>query len=218
MPYGSKMKKLNPCDDALVLSLLAAHAPLPHAVLDAGCGRGERLAALTAAMPEARLFGVELEEENAALARRACPEAEICTGDIAQLPYEDAAFGAVLCECTLSLTDDPEAVLTEQRRVLCPGGVLLLGDLCAEGSDRPEELGCGTVRKLFSRGWLETVLVHAGFRILERRDCREDLLQLAAQMVFDGSFCSCVDAGTAEALRRHRTGYDMWVLKREAER
>ena len=218
MAYGSKMKKLNPCSDELILSLLAAHCPAPRAVLDAGCGRGDRLAALSAALPEARLYGVELEEENAALARLACPAAELCTGDVGRLSYEDAAFDAALCECTLSLTDDPAAALASLRRVLCPGGVLLLGDLCAEGSDPPTELGSGTVRKLFSRGWLEAALVRAGFRILERRECREALLQMAAQMVFDGSFCACVDAGTAAALRRRRTSYDLWVLEKEAER
>ena len=215
MAYGSNMKKLNPCEDTLILSLFHAHCPAPRAVLDAGCGRGDRLAFLAAALPAAQLCGVELDEENAGFARLACPSAEIFTRDIGHLPYEDTLFDAVLCECTLSLTDDPETVLAAFRKILSPGGILLLGDLCAEGNDPPAELGSDTVRKLFSDGWLEAAFGRTGFRVLERRDCREALLQMAAQMIFDGSFCSCVDAGTAEALRRRKTGYVLWVLKNE---
>ena len=128
MAYGETMKKLSPCDSALVLALLGEYAPEPGALLDAGCGRGDRLADCARAWPETRLCGIDSDGENAAAAREACPGAEIVTGDVCALPWPGRCFDAALCECTLSLLEDPAACLTELWRVLRPGGVLLLSE------------------------------------------------------------------------------------------
>ena len=217
MGYGNGMKQLNPCGDALILSLLGKYCPAPGAVLDAGCGRGDRLSALHAALPGSGLWGIDRDGENAALAAGVCPAAEIAVGDVCALPWQAGHFDAALCECTLSLTSSPETALAELHRVLRPDGVLLLGDLCAERrAAAPIELGCGTVKTLFSREWLENAVARAGFRIREHRDCRDALLTMAAQMIFDGSFDACIDAGAAKALKEYRAGYGLWVLEKEA--
>ena len=208
------MNKLNPVADGLILSLLGTYCPAPGAILDAGCGRGDRLAMLGEAMPGVSLSGIDRDGENAELTRQTCPAADIRTGDLCALPWKERTFDAALCECTLSLTDDPEAALAALHRALRPGGVLLLGDLCA-AEEMPS--GCGTVRRVFARSRLEEAFARASFTVRERRDCREALLTMAAQMIFDGSFCTCVDAGTAAALKSHKAGYDLWVLEREAE-
>ncbi len=44
------------------------------------------------------------------------------------LPFRDAAFGTVLVVVTLCFADDPAALLREARRVLRPGGGVVLGD------------------------------------------------------------------------------------------
>ena len=51
MAYGEQMKKLSPCDSETVLLLLLDERPAPGALLDVGCGRGERLADCAAALP-----------------------------------------------------------------------------------------------------------------------------------------------------------------------
>jgi len=215
MAYGKEMKRLNPCGDAVILSLLAEFCPTPEKVLDAGCGRGDRLATLRTALPGAALCGIELEEENAGQARLACPDGEIITGDLCVLPWAANSFDLVLCECTLSLAAATETALGELWRVLCPGGVLLLGDLCAEGGAAPALMGCGTLRRLFFRDWLEAEFYRQGFQIRRYADCREALLTMAARMIFDGSFC-CVEAGAAAALKEYRAGYGLWLLEKEA--
>ena len=218
MAYGATMKKLNPCGDGEILDLLERYCPAPAALLDAGCGRGERLRALAAALPGTALYGLDRDGENAAAAKAACLAAEICCGDIAAPPWDDGAFDAVLCECTLSLTDDPAACLGQLARLLRPGGALLLGDLCAPGDSVPLELrGCGGLRRLLFRDWLEAAMEAAGFRLLEYLDRREALLTMAAQMILDGSFCDCVGPAGAEALKAHRGGYGLWLLGKEAE-
>ena len=219
MAYGEGMKKLSPCADETVLALLQSGCPAPGAVLDAGCGRGDRLAAVRAALPGTRCCGMELDPENAAAARLRCPGAEIATGDVCALPWPDGIFDAALCECTLSLLDAPERCLSELRRVLKPGGTLLLSDLVG-GAANPERIPIspdGAVRFLASRAWTEQALAAAGFRILRYVDCREELLTMTAQMLFDGG-CGCIAPAAFAALRAQRAGYGMWLLTCAAQK
>lgn len=217
MAYGAEMKRLNPCGDAEILTLLKAYCPAPGRILDAGCGRGDRLAAMHAALPEAKLYGIDREKENADFARNACPAAEIAVGDLCVLPWAEEGFDTVLCECTLSLTDDPGMALAALARSLRPGGVLLLGDLCTEEHEAPAEFVCGTVRRIFSRAELEQSFAAAGFALKSYQDRRDALLTMAAQMILDGSFCSCLDPAVAAELKKYRAGYGLWVLEKEVE-
>jgi len=216
MAYGNGMKKLSPCGDGLITELLTRHAPL-HGnpkLLDAGCGRGDRLAALGKRKPGLRLWGVDADEQNAGLAAERCPGAEIRHGDLAALPFAAEGFGAALCECTLSLTEDPAGCLGELYRVLAPGGLLVLGDLCCEERENVSLGTCGTVGTLFSRAALTEIAAAAGFWPVAYRDCREEYLTMAAEMILDGSFCACLDPAAATALRQHRAGYGLWVLRK----
>lgn len=216
MAYGDGLKKLSPCESTVVLPLLRSACPAPGALLDAGCGRGERLADCAAALPGTRLCGIDADPENAAAARQACPGAEIVTGDVCTLPWGDRSFDAALCECTLSLVDDPEKCLSELHRVLRPGGVLLLSDLCTAAQTPVRECLApeGAVRCLSSRVWIEAAATAAGFRIRRFRDCREEYLTMAAQMILDGGGACCLAPGVFAALRQRKANYGMWVLER----
>ena len=218
MAYGEGMKKLNPCSSLRVLGNLLAACPGLKTLLDAGCGRGERLAAAAAVFPEARCFGIDLDADNAAAAREKCPGAEIVTGDVCALPWADGAFDAALCECTLSLLPAPEKCLSELHRVLRPGGVLLLSDLVS-GAPVPERTlvsPTGAVRYLASPAWTEAAAAVAGFRIARCIDCREEFLEMVGQMIFDGE-CACVGPAAFAALREKRAGYAMWILERSGD-
>ncbi len=94
-------------------------------VLDAGCGTGGLLARLSA-NPALDLHGLEYEADAA---RRAAQKsgARIVCGSINALPFADASFAAVvsadvLCHAAV----DPQAALAELRRILAPGGLLIL--------------------------------------------------------------------------------------------
>ena len=215
MAYGANMEKLSPCSDQRVLGTLIEACPCPETLLDAGCGRGERLAAAAAALPQTKRFGIDLDAENAAAARSACPGAEIVTGDVCALPWGDGSFDAALCECTLSLLSEPERCLSELYRVLRPAGVLLLSDLIGGDAEPVRTLisPTGAVRYLASPAWIEAATADAGFRTLRRIGCREEYLEMIGQMIFDG-VCGCVDPETFAALRKKRTGYGMWILER----
>jgi SAM-dependent methyltransferase len=99
-------------------------------VLDIGCGTGWWLAELASdERVHARLEGVELLAERTEPARRRVPVATIAVGDARRLAYEDHAFNVVTLFTVLSSLgsrSDVQQTLAEARRVLAPGGTLLI--------------------------------------------------------------------------------------------
>lgn len=87
-----------------------------------------------------------------------------------RLPFADGSFGAVLLALTLCFVDDPEGVLREARRVLVPGGGLVLGTVL-RGSPWAEfyaQKGRGghplyEQARFFSREEVEGLLQQSGF-------------------------------------------------------
>ena len=124
MAYGETMRRLSPCGDEYVARLVGDAG----SVLDVGCGRGDRLSYL-AQMGTKRLCGAEPDPENAALARRNCPAAEITECGAASLPYPTGSFDAVLSECSFYVSGDVHGALREAYRLLKSGGLLLLSDV-----------------------------------------------------------------------------------------
>lgn len=95
-------------------------------ILDAGCGSGP----LSAALRErgALMSGFDLSAAMIGLAReRLGEDADLVVADLAQpLPYADAAFDDVVASLVLHYLEDWSAPLAELRRVLEPGGRLIL--------------------------------------------------------------------------------------------
>jgi ubiquinone/menaquinone biosynthesis C-methylase UbiE len=113
---------------------LAAHFPPGPAplVLDLGCGPGFATLAMARARPEARLIGLDLaprmlREAVRYLGRRlARPRLSLLRADAARLPFRVGSLDAVTGHSFLYLVDHPADVLAEARRVLRPGGRLIL--------------------------------------------------------------------------------------------
>jgi SAM-dependent methyltransferase len=107
-----------------LLSLLLPRLELPpHArVLDVGCGTGANGAVLAAG--ERFAVGVDASSLPLALGQRT--HAARLRADGAALPFAEAAFDLVCALDVLEHLDDDAAAARELRRVLRPGGVLLV--------------------------------------------------------------------------------------------
>jgi SAM-dependent methyltransferase len=125
-------------------------------LLDLGCGAGRDTRFL--AERGFAVVGVDASLAGLALAQRAAPHLPLLLADARQLPLATASVDGVYCfgllhEFTGPTADtDMATILTETRRVLGPGGTLILAVLAGEPED-----GLPHVR-LFTRAMLETAL------------------------------------------------------------
>jgi len=92
-------------------------------LLEIGCGEGGNLFNLRR-LPAVR-FGVDFSSAKASFARRAS-QALTAVADAAHLPFGDDSFECVLIRDVLHHVPDPTGVVAEARRVLAPGGRLVV--------------------------------------------------------------------------------------------
>src|SRR5690606_27779700 len=100
-------------------------------VLDVGCGTGvvTRLAARDVGAGGGAV-GVDLEAAMLAVARSVTPPTpgiEWRQADAQALPFDDECFDVALCQMSLQFVEDRTRALAEMRRVLVPGGRVVLG-------------------------------------------------------------------------------------------
>jgi SAM-dependent methyltransferase len=102
-------------------------------VLDVGCGAGTAELILSALQPGGVHFvGLDLAHARLRDARRAMREqgvaAELATADAAALPFATATFDAAFAVAVLQHVARPRKVIDGLRRVLKPGGRLVLAE------------------------------------------------------------------------------------------
>jgi ubiquinone/menaquinone biosynthesis C-methylase UbiE len=148
-------------------------------VLEVAVGTGRNLPHYPV---DVTLTGVDLSPRMLAVARRRAADLgrdiDLREGDAEQLPFPDASFDAVVCALALCSIPAPPAAIAEMRRVLVPGGRLLLLDHI--GSSWPpvraaqwllERVTSRSGGEYFTRRQLPLVRA-AGFEIVETERLR----------------------------------------------
>ncbi|MBI4803632.1 MAG: metalloregulator ArsR/SmtB family transcription factor [Desulfovibrio sp.] len=127
-------------------SLILERLPRCGTMADLGCGPGELLLAL--ASKADRLIGVDASPAMLDLARRkvALHDASLRVGELEHLPLADAEAQAAVLSLTLHHLSDPVAALKEARRVVAPGGTLVVVDYLKHASE--------LMRERFGDRWL----------------------------------------------------------------
>jgi SAM-dependent methyltransferase len=160
--------ELAPPDWELRRAFLRAGLRAGDRVLDLGSGAGDFTAEIAGA--GARAIGVEVAEAAIARARSRHPELDFRLAPIeGPLPFEDGGFDLVWASEVIEHVADTARWLSELRRVLAPGGRLML----TTPSHGRLRVGLGGIERfseplgdhlhLYTRRSLREVLVEFGF-------------------------------------------------------
>jgi ArsR family transcriptional regulator len=187
-----------PQADLLALGLLVEPT---WTVGDLGCGTGAL--ALRLAPFAQQVIGIDASREMLAAARARAHDARHVTfkrGELEALPLADATLDLAVLALVLHHVGEPVAALAEVRRVLVPGGRLLLVDMQPHGHEEYRaEMGHAWLGFEASQldGWLET----AGFGAV-----RQVALPVEAAARGPRLFaCSARATGPVPVLPRRRT-------------
>ena len=108
-------------------------------LLDFGCGSGSISVGLAKAVAPGELHGVDRSEAQIERARSLAGSLGICNtvfqvGDFTALPFQDGFFDVAHCHNALISEPDTQAVLTEVKRVLKPGGIIACREMISGSS------------------------------------------------------------------------------------
>lgn len=184
-------------------------------LLDIACGSG--LALRLAEATGATVAGIDASEQLMAVARTRCPQADLRTGTMFELPWGDDTFDAVTS--INGIWGDCDAALAEAYRVLKPGGRLLISfwgrgqldlrpcfKIFAEYSPATHQQGMRRTNNIARDGVAEAMLSRAGFGVLERGSRMSTLEWPDADLAWRaiasvGPAVPALDAVGAEVLR-----------------
>lgn len=92
-------------------------------IIDVGCGAGWLEPSLT---PFGRVTGTDFSADVLARATAKMPDINFIPGDFMQLPFDDAAYDAVISLEVLAHVADQAAFVAKLARILRPNGLLML--------------------------------------------------------------------------------------------
>jgi ubiquinone/menaquinone biosynthesis C-methylase UbiE len=155
-------------------------------VLEVAIGTGRNLPHYPAG---AAVTGIELSPAMLAIARQRATglgrDVNLHEGDAEHLPYGDASFDTVVCALSLCTIPSPAAAISEIKRVLVPGGRLLLLDHIAS-----------TWPPIYAAQWLlEQITIRAAGEHFTRRQ-----LPLVQAAGFQVAEAKRLKAGTVERI------------------
>lgn len=98
-----------------------------------GCGPGLYATTFAARYPHLRVAGIDRAPAQVAIARRRAAAQSLANvrflrGDVRSLPLPAGVFDRALASRLLMIVPEREAALAEMRRLLVPGGILLLAE------------------------------------------------------------------------------------------
>lgn len=121
-----------PSHRALIRRIKAVAGDRPCRVLDVGCGTGQFAVRLKAALPQVKVWGIDLVsdmlEKGTPRWRSHAGQVFPVQGDSERLPFASGSFDFVTCANSFHHYPRQDRAVAEMHRVLRPGGRLLIID------------------------------------------------------------------------------------------
>jgi SAM-dependent methyltransferase len=109
----------------LIVWALRAHFPAAGSLLEVGCGTGQVLDNIHAALPGLRLVGTEIHVKGLAFCRQRLPDAEFMQMDARTIPFA-SEFDVVCAFDVIEHVDEDDEVLVQLYQACRPGGGILI--------------------------------------------------------------------------------------------
>ncbi len=109
-------------------------------VLDVGTGPGNFIKVLQDVFPQAEFTGVDPDSNSLKEARDELPDVEfnLMTGE--QLSFEDDSFDVAAISMALHHLNDVQLTLSEMKRVVRPGGWIIVNELFSDGLNPAQQV------------------------------------------------------------------------------
>jgi len=158
-------------------------------LLDVGCGGGANLQRLMERAPHGHVVGVDYAPVSVALSREvnaaaiAAGRCEVVEGDVLSLPFAEGRFDVVSAFETIYFWPDAAAGLAQIRRVLRPGGRLLVcNDDDGTSTDAQDIARQIPGMSLYTAEQLASLLAEAGFtQVRTHTDAQRRLCAIASR-------------------------------------
>lgn len=123
-------------DFELALARANIGVPKNGVVLDAGCGHGLSIPLIESTFSPKSIIAMDLDEalvENAKLNSLSCKcDTTVLNGSVIDSGLADNSIDIAFCHQLLHHTAKQEELLREMRRILKPGGLILVAESCRE--------------------------------------------------------------------------------------
>lgn len=211
-PGASLVECLRPGGVTLTDRALQLAEPLVGSrILDVGCGTGATVAHYVDDCG-LRATGLDVSVARLSEAREARPDLDFIQGQAEALPFGDASLDAVSAECVLSLLGEPAVALVEVRRVLCPGGSVLVTDLYERGTHGRAPAG-RSLPSLGTRATIAALFAGADLRMEAWEDHTGALARLLWDLAGSGVRLTGTAGLTPAASSSRRLGYFVCVAR-----
>jgi MPBQ/MSBQ methyltransferase len=146
-------------------------------ILDVACGMGASTRRLLNHYPAENVWAINISEKQIEATRKNAPGCHAEVMNAVNLTFEDGFFDNIMCIEAAFHFETRRKFLEEARRVLKPGGRLVLSDVLFTSSERLEQFPVfpSVKNHLATVAEYDALLEEAGFRNCIVRDARKEI-------------------------------------------